>query len=248
MATESRLRRGVNEPLTLTLSPFAGRGEHFLDFRFGFVAAEGKIEVFAPVEADEVAEKADLRGRPVAVGAVDLPVDVPGVDEQHGVGARRTGLALIKKPQGAGERDGVEHVRADGDDHVHGGGLNELFADFLFTRPGVGGGVGHDEAGAAFRIQRGVEELNPEVVRVVGARQAEGVAVARADLGGEAFLVHGIDVERRIGENEVELSCALVEVFVVTDRKLLLATESRLRRGVSNVVQTESSEENHPNG
>ena len=80
-----------------------------------------------------------------------------------------------------GQRDGVEHVRADGDHHVHGAALDELLAEFLLGGAGVGGGVGHDEPGAALVVQRGVEELNPEVVGVVGARQAEREAAARAD-------------------------------------------------------------------
>jgi hypothetical protein len=90
-----------------------------------------------------------------------------------------------------------------------------LFTDLLFTRPGVGGGVGHDEAGPSFLIQRGVEELNPEVVRVVGARQAEAVAAHGADFGGEAFLVHGIDVEGRIGENEAEFDETLLSFAAI---------------------------------
>ena len=46
----------------------------------GFVAAEGVVEGFAAIEADEVGEEANLRGRPFAVRAVHLPVDVASVD------------------------------------------------------------------------------------------------------------------------------------------------------------------------
>ena len=88
-------------------------------------------------------------------------------------------------------------------------------ADFLLGGAGVGGGVGHDESGAARFIQRGVEELNPEVVGVVGARQAEGEAAARADGVLQPLLVHGVDVERRIGEDEVEAAGGVVRVVVV---------------------------------
>ncbi len=62
-----------------------------------------------------------------------------------------------------------------------------------------------------------MEELNPEVVGIVGARQAEGEAATGAEVGGEAFLVHGVDVERRIGEHEVEPARGVVRVFVVGD-------------------------------
>ena len=47
----------------------------------GFVAAEGEVGFFAAIEADDVGEEADLRGRPLAVGAVHLAVDVTGIDE-----------------------------------------------------------------------------------------------------------------------------------------------------------------------
>ena len=57
-----------------------------------------------------------------------------------------------------------------------------------------------------FGVQRGVEELDPEVVGVVGARQAEGEAAAGADHVLEPLLVHRVDVEGRIGEDEVELA------------------------------------------
>ena len=88
-------------------------------------------------------------------------------------------------------------------------------ADFLLGRAGVGGGIGHDKAGAAFRIQRGIEKLNPQIIRVVGARQAERKAAARADGIFQPLLVHGIDVERRIGEHEVEFAGGFVRVVVV---------------------------------
>ncbi len=64
-------------------------------------------------------------------------------------------------------------------------------------------------------VQRRVEELNPQVVGVVGARQAEGEAAAGADHILEPFLVHRIDVERRIGEDKVELAGGGVRVVVV---------------------------------
>jgi hypothetical protein len=64
-------------------------------------------------------------------------------------------------------------------------------------------------------VERRVEELNPQVVGVVGARQAEGEAAAGADHVLEPFLVHRIDVEGRIGEDEVELPGGGVRVVVV---------------------------------
>ena len=147
--------------------------------------------------------------------AVHLPVDVAGINEQHRVGATTFAFALVEEPECAGERDGVEEVRADGDHHVHGAAFDELVAEFLFGGAGVGGGVGHDEAGPALFIERGVEQLNPEVIGVVGARQAEGEAASRSDHVFQSFLVHGVDVERRVGEDEVEAARGVVRVVVV---------------------------------
>src|SRR6266581_615548 len=59
------------------------------------------------------------------------------------------------------------------------------------------------------------EELDPEVVGVVGARQSKGEAAARADGVLQPVLVHGVDVERRIGEGEVEGAHRLVRIVVV---------------------------------
>jgi hypothetical protein len=116
------------------------------------------------------------------MGAIDLSVDVAGVDEEHGVGTLRvfgSGLALVEEPQRAGQRDGVEHVGADGDHDIDRPRLDQLLPQFLLGRAGIGGRVGHDEAGAAGGIERRVEELNPQVVGVVGARQAEGETYGR---------------------------------------------------------------------
>jgi len=53
---------------------------------------------------------------------------------------------------------------------------------------GVGDGVGNEESGSAARgsgfpiFEHGVEELNPEVIRVLGGRQAEREASSRAEI------------------------------------------------------------------
>jgi hypothetical protein len=60
-----------------------------------FAAVDG-LDVLAPVEADDVGEQLDLLGQEVAVGAVDLAVEVAGVDEQHRVLAVGAGLALSR--------------------------------------------------------------------------------------------------------------------------------------------------------
>ena len=75
--------------ITCGLAISSGFAEDFFELRAGFVAAEGEVEGFAAIEADEVGEEANLRGRPFAVRAVHLPVDVAGIDEQDGVGTIR---------------------------------------------------------------------------------------------------------------------------------------------------------------
>ncbi len=78
-------------------------------------------------------------------------------------------------------------------------------ANIEFRPARVGGGIGHDEAGAARLVQSRPEHLDPEVIGVVGLRQAEGEAVlALADR--VLLLVDAVDVERRIGHDEVELA------------------------------------------
>lgn len=207
--------RSVHAPLGIAGKSARITSEQLFELRFGFFAAEGEVGGFAAIEADEIGHEADLGIGPVAVGAVDLAVDVAGVDEEDGVGAGRLRFPFVKEPQRAGQRDGVEHVRADGDHDIDGAGLDELLADVLLGGAGVGGGVRHNETGTACVIQRGIEILNPEVVRIVRARQAEGVTATGADLGAEAFLVHLADVEGRIRTDEVELPDGAVQVLVV---------------------------------
>ena len=70
------------------------------------------------------------------MGPVDLTEDVPGVDEQHLVLARRVpALALVEEPERHRQRHRVEEVRADRDDHVDGAALDELAADLQLRLP-----------------------------------------------------------------------------------------------------------------
>lgn len=82
---------------------------------------------------------------------------------------------------------------------------------------GVGGGFGHHKPGAALFIERGAEELNPEVIGVVGARQAQGKAAARSDRVSQPLPVHGVDVEGWIGEDEVEAAGGVVRAWAMSN-------------------------------
>jgi hypothetical protein len=96
----------------------------------------------------------------------------------------------------------------------------------LLGGAGVGGGIGHDETGAAFFVERRVEELDPEIIAVVRARQAEGIAAVLADRVFEAIFIDGVNVKRRIGEDEVEVAGAVMLVFVIRVRLADVAFES----------------------
>ena len=121
-------------------------------------------------------------------------------------------LIFIKKPQSTGQGDGVEEVTGDGDHHIDGTALNNLFADFHFTAAGVAGGVGHDKTGAAFVVECRVEQLYPDVVAVVGARHAEGET---GFIIFQAVFLDGIYIEGWIGHDKIELAGAVVDVLVV---------------------------------
>ena len=57
--------------------------ENLFDLLASFFATKRVVERFAALEADKVGHKADLRGRPVAMSPVNLPIDVPCIDKQH---------------------------------------------------------------------------------------------------------------------------------------------------------------------
>ena len=100
-------------------------------FCFRFVAAEREVEFFVTIKTDDVGEKSDLRFGPVTMGAVDLAVDVTGVDEEDFVFAGRLALAAVQEPERAGKRNRVEHIRPDGDHYIYRVRFNELFSKFL---------------------------------------------------------------------------------------------------------------------
>ena len=81
------------------------------------------------IETGDVGQEFDLLGFKLAVGAVDLGVDVAGVEEKDLVVAVGAGLAFVQEPEGAGQGYGVEKVGTDGDHDIHGAGFDELLAD-----------------------------------------------------------------------------------------------------------------------
>ena len=164
----------------------------------------------------------DLLVGKLAVGAVDLGEDVAGIDEEDAV----VGLGLVEEPERGRKRDGVEHVRGQRQHRVDEVLLDQGPADVGLGMAGVGGGVGHDERGAALRLQRSGKEIDPKVIRVrdgflalvlllrlgLLARDAVGVEALVLLHAAEADVVH---VERRIGEDVVERAETAEGIVVV---------------------------------
>jgi hypothetical protein len=98
-----------------------------------------------------------------------LTVYVACINEKNGVGAGRLGLAPVKEPQSARKRDGIKQIRPDGYDHVNGIRFDEVLPEVLFGTATVSGGIGHSKTGTALVIKYRIEDLNPEVIAVVGA-------------------------------------------------------------------------------
>ena len=174
----------------------------------------------APVQPDDGVEVGvllvgeDMRARR------DHVVDVARVDHQHLI-MQVLRLALVKKPQRAGQAAGVEELVANGHHHVDVAGLGQLFADVTVFVAGIRGTGRHDETSAAGVVQVGVEVLNPQTVGVadgacpgIGARQTEGQTPAVAGLAFHLLGIHAIDIERRVGHDEVALANEVVHLVV----------------------------------
>ena len=63
------------------------------------VPAEREVGFLLTIEAHDVGQERDLPVSPVTVGAVDLAVDVPGVDEEDFVSPGRLLLAPLSRNQ-----------------------------------------------------------------------------------------------------------------------------------------------------
>ena len=87
------------------------------------------------------------------MGAVDLMVDVAGVDEEDVVGALAVAFAFVEEPERAREGDGVEEVGADRDHYVDDARFDQVAANLLLGGAGVAGRVRHDETGAAIFVE-----------------------------------------------------------------------------------------------
>ncbi|MDN5751982.1 MAG: hypothetical protein L0H15_01710 [Nitrosospira sp.] len=87
-------------------------------------------------------DKADLGICLVTTHTVDLAVEVAGVNEENGVGARHAPFAF--------RSTAIITSTAS---------LDELLANFLYAAARIRGEVGHDETGAALVVEAGIEQL-----------------------------------------------------------------------------------------
>ena len=145
------------------------------------------------------------------MGTVDLPENIPGVDEEHRPILFGLWLCPVEEPESAGQGYGVEEVRTDTDEDVNRTGLDELLPDLHFRSPGISGRVGHHEPCPAFLVQRVIEDLDPEVVCVIsrGDSKREPLVILHP------LLIHPGDIEGGIGHHKIELPERLVRVLVV---------------------------------
>ena len=123
-------------------------------------------------------------------------------------------MSLLRRSRNQSNRQGdrIEHVRSNSYDHVDAAILNEFPADLEFTTSSIRRGVGHDESSPAGVVECGVEDLDPEVVAVVGFRKSEWETRIVLELD----LIDLVDIERRVGHDEVELADRVVRIFVVS--------------------------------
>lgn len=101
------------------------------------------------------------------MGAVDLAVNVAGVDEKDLVLALTAALAAVEEPERDREGHRVEEIRPDRDDHVDTAVLDELGGGSPSPSLVRRSRVGNDEARSTVFVERRVESLDPEVVDVV---------------------------------------------------------------------------------
>ena len=102
--------------------------------------------------------------------------------------------------------------------------FNERFADVRFAVTGVGRGIGHDQPGPAFWLERRGKKVDPEVIGIGDGDRAFvfgfGLVSGNAEcvktpVGFHFGKVDVIHIERRIGKHVIEFSEACVSVLVI---------------------------------
>src|SRR5690606_5680357 len=159
-----------------------------------------------------------------APGAVHHHAHLAGVDEQHlpaavaqlGFLYQAVVASFGQNPEAGGDLGGVEELARQRHHAVHHVGLDHGLADFAFAALlRAHGAVGQHHARGAVGGEVVVDVLDPRIVGVAHGRYAE----LPAHVFAQALAAPVGDVERRVGEDEVELEVAqlvLVEAaFVV---------------------------------
>jgi len=63
------------------------------------------------------------------MGTVELPEDIPSVDEKYGPSFLSLGLVMVEEPEGTGQGYSIEEVRTDADEHINRTGPDEFLPD-----------------------------------------------------------------------------------------------------------------------
>lgn len=108
-------------------------------FEHELVTAVRKLRLLRSPEPDDVGEELNLLWRPVAVGSVDLPVDVARIDEEDLVLAISAPLAPIEEPESDWQGHRVKEVGPYRDDYVDASVFDELSPDLHFGPASVRG-------------------------------------------------------------------------------------------------------------
>ena len=159
--------------------------------------------LLAAIEPDDSGDILLLLGREVANRPGNLTEDLPRVQHQNVVAARRVGLlGAIKEPQLTGHGARVEEVAANIDHDIDRAGLDQLLAHCSLVAARTGRLRRHHHAGAARVVQIAVEVGQPEIIGVrdllglVDAGEAKGQALG---ITLDLLRVDLVDIERRIG-------------------------------------------------
>ena len=196
----------------------------------GEIAIDQRQKRLAPplVQPTDNRDVLDLLLGELTMGAIDRREDVAGIDEQYAL----IGLTLVEEPQGRWQRHRIKHIRRQRQHAVDQVFLDQRPANIGLRVARVRRRIGHHQrrasAGRAVArfLERGREEIDPEIVRVrdgllallgllglgLVARDAVGVETAVLLDRRERDIV---DVERRIGEHIVEATERTESVAII---------------------------------
>ena len=126
------------------------------------------------MQPNNIRQEFYLFGCVLAMSSVDLFVNMSCVYEKNFLSVVLQ-LSLVEEPESHGKSNGVEEVRADSDNDVHGPVLNESPSDFQLRSARVCCGIGHYKSRATFLAKSAIENLNPKIVCVVSRGEIDWI-------------------------------------------------------------------------